>query len=539
MSRQSSNTDISKTYLKHLAPNPSGNVHSKSELSPLIHDVLRDMLGEGNERGGSPSVQLGSPHLFPYSSPRYLSNSPLLPSREINGCPESKGMPLDLSFDNPEWDQCQCLYSSPLPPFHCNEVLNILDKEVENNRNNINCKREEEFKVNMKKYKKEIEREREPSERPERPERPEYNIKDIYKRILGYPVLKVVQRKTTHNNYNISENNQYLNTESIEEKMKYITSNIRPKKQNPQMKREISQFKLPERAPREISSVPCNCSKSGCRKLYCECYKRGKKCSRECRCRSCKNTKDNIYITLPHKRGNREHMGNQEHKENRGHKNIENRGNRENHENHENRENIEKNPMEIGNKYLIPPYSTRKPCNCIKCNCSKKYCECYNAGIKCSKLCKCKGCKNEHNIRKSPPDSERKDVFNKQSRERKGTAELRVSRLRGGSDVGGVVKREGEGGTMLGMGDMGVGDINNINNIRDNIKDNIKDIKDINNIKDIGKGVKVTYKGSLDMVLPQLHIVNGDCWNNTFKYHFSNTNNITGITGALHVHNHQ
>ncbi|CAK85358.1 unnamed protein product (macronuclear) [Paramecium tetraurelia] len=35
-----------------------------------------------------------------------------------------------------------------------------------------------------------------------------------------------------------------------------------------------------------------------------------------------------------------------------------------------------------------------KGCNCKKSNCLKKYCECYQMGVKCSELCKCDECKN-------------------------------------------------------------------------------------------------------------------------------------------------
>ncbi len=38
--------------------------------------------------------------------------------------------------------------------------------------------------------------------------------------------------------------------------------------------------------------------------------------------------------------------------------------------------------------------SHTKGCNCKKSFCLKKYCECYQAGVPCTELCKCEGCKN-------------------------------------------------------------------------------------------------------------------------------------------------
>lgn len=42
----------------------------------------------------------------------------------------------------------------------------------------------------------------------------------------------------------------------------------------------------------------------------------------------------------------------------------------------------------------IDPEDTERNCNCKKSNCLKKYCECFNSGVKCTSSCKCEECKN-------------------------------------------------------------------------------------------------------------------------------------------------
>lgn len=38
-----------------------------------------------------------------------------------------------------------------------------------------------------------------------------------------------------------------------------------------------------------LNGKPCNCEKSQCLKLYCECFSKNELCTKFCNCRDCKN----------------------------------------------------------------------------------------------------------------------------------------------------------------------------------------------------------------------------------------------------------
>lgn len=114
----------------------------------------------------------------------------------------------------------------------------------------------------------------------------------------------------------------------------------------------------------ESRRKPCNCTRSQCLKLYCDCFANGEFCS-NCNCNSCCNNLANEEIRQ---------------------KAI--------------RLCLERNPNAFHPK--IGQHSQHgdverkhtKGCCCKRSGCLKNYCECYEAKILCSDKCKCVGCKN-------------------------------------------------------------------------------------------------------------------------------------------------
>uniref|UniRef100_UPI00398F856C protein lin-54 homolog isoform X3 n=1 Tax=Pristiophorus japonicus TaxID=55135 RepID=UPI00398F856C len=108
---------------------------------------------------------------------------------------------------------------------------------------------------------------------------------------------------------------------------------------------------------------PCNCTKSQCLKLYCDCFANGEFCN-NCNCTNCFNNLEHEAERLKAIKAC-----------------------------------LDRNPEafkpKIGKgKEGESDRRHSKGCNCKRSGCLKNYCECYEAKIMCSSICKCIGCKN-------------------------------------------------------------------------------------------------------------------------------------------------
>ncbi|XP_042490809.1 uncharacterized protein LOC122070668 isoform X2 [Macadamia integrifolia] len=127
----------------------------------------------------------------------------------------------------------------------------------------------------------------------------------------------------------------------------------------------------------------CNCKRSKCLKLYCECFAAGVYCADLCACQECFNKPEYEETVL----GIRQQ--------------IESR-----------------NPLAFAPKIVqlvsessansgvedsnrMTPSSARhkRGCNCKRSLCLKKYCECYQSGVGCSEACRCERCKNVYGVK--------------------------------------------------------------------------------------------------------------------------------------------
>lgn len=134
----------------------------------------------------------------------------------------------------------------------------------------------------------------------------------------------------------------------------------------------------------------CNCTKSQCLKLYCDCFAAGEFC-KNCNCTNC-------YNSLQHEEDRQRAV----------------------------RQCLDRNPQAFKPKIGKSDNETRKHqkgCHCKKSGCQKNYCECYEAKIFCSSQCKCVGC---HNFEASSikPLSARSSVVSSLLEERRAASRL-------------------------------------------------------------------------------------------------------------------
>lgn len=132
--------------------------------------------------------------------------------------------------------------------------------------------------------------------------------------------------------------------------------------------------------------VSCNCKKSQCIKLYCECFRTLSFC-KNCNCDGCMNkgdnqTRSNVISVIRQKDPG---AFEPKYKPNKVRLNV-----------------TGGEPRASGDVVV----DVSRGCNCKHSNCRKKYCECYQYGLECSAKCKCTGCQNGNFNRRGEGDSD-------------------------------------------------------------------------------------------------------------------------------------
>eukprot|EP01033_Poteriospumella_lacustris_P010919 gene10919-7767_t len=135
---------------------------------------------------------------------------------------------------------------------------------------------------------------------------------------------------------------------------------------SPEM-RELSMRTTPSSSSRSGAGAPsgasnnvaCNCKKSKCLKMYCDCFRLSEYCKASCNCVECCNIEKFEHVRLAARKA------------------IQDR-----------------NPEAFKPRVKEEMKEHLTGCHCRKSACLKKYCECYTGKVPCSSRCRCVDCQN-------------------------------------------------------------------------------------------------------------------------------------------------
>ena len=120
--------------------------------------------------------------------------------------------------------------------------------------------------------------------------------------------------------------------------------------------KELWEIKNEKSVRKMRKNVRCNCRKSQCQKMYCDCLAERRFCGENCCCKGCKNVPGMREESVKKKR-RKAFWGEDDWSEGTG--------------------------------------RDFKGCNCKRSRCEKKYCDCFSMGTKCGEGCCCVNCKNK------------------------------------------------------------------------------------------------------------------------------------------------